>query len=1102
LLKKSFKRTVFRRYNNQLIFLFLLSALLVLFFVRDNVRSTIEVKKNIEVLKFIQAVSSLENHMKLNIKAIRNIQGYAEHFLSTIDEKSFEVNTPRLKQVDDRFNLLKITAALHSNAIIGSLVGVGEVKTLSSHAKQQLALSSTLMPLFKNTKVLLHGFNNFHYVALNHFIRSYPETSFSTALYDQAIALNVDFKEFSPSSEEHEKVLWNIPIQHKNLNETAASLLLGVYQQNVLVGKLMIDLSLSKIGAELKSFSQDDYGLLLLDNKANIIFHQPLIEFTQTNSSRSFTVSDFLAKSLAETTNNSAVLEKYDLYIQKQHLLVNDWTVIQYRKQHLESVLISEEFTWLAFTIIFLLAAFFILIHFITRRIFLKTTQDFLVHIEHCAKSQSHEIQPAGGWGYGFEIIEALFQKNSCLLKKLTDENILLDARVVEKNQALKLSIEHHQRDNVFLRSVMNAVPEFIIFNDQQGRLIGCNKAFENFVQKSVYDLLECRASEIVANLFGKSLNECAELFSQITQHNAGKTIETLDRAYEIYNHQFYSDEGQSLGTINIIRDISKQFSSNAVLENAKEQAELASKAKSQFLANVSHEIRTPINAIQGMISLLSKTELSALQGYYLSNAEIASNTLLYLINDLLDFSVIEAGKMILSKEEACLDEIVDKALKLNIGSAKSKKLSVVVDIAANVPKKVMTDEMRLVQVLMNLLSNAVKFTDKGQVFIGVEAIANNENNALVRFRIVDSGIGIAKENQQHLFEAFKQADDSMTRKYGGTGLGLSICQQIINLLGGEIKIISEEGKGSEFYFTIPFPHPKTIQDKPLLLDKVQIFSLGVELSSSLQESIYNLGGTYKEVNVSVNNIEKISSEKIVLLVSSDHFSTTHLNEGEQEWLAINQNIVLVCLCRPIMAALELPIKEQLALLNIPNILLELPLYRVALLRIVQALNNEELSHNEVSPSYQAPVLDNNISIAKQTGKGGLAESYGSLSGLKVLLVEDNLVNQLVAKELLLSMKAEVLLAENGQVAIDLLENETVDIILMDIQMPIMDGLTATKLLREQSKFKQLPIVAMTAHAREEDRSRSYAAGMDAHLAKPICTEQLQTTILDILNRA
>jgi signal transduction histidine kinase/CheY-like chemotaxis protein len=646
----------------------------------------------------------------------------------------------------------------------------------------------------------------------------------------------------------------------------------------------------------------------------------------------------------------------------------------------------------------------------------------------------------------------------------------------------------------------MNAIPEFIIFNDQQGRLIGCNKAFENFVQKSAHDLLGCRASEIVANLFGKSLNECAELFSQITQHKAGKTIETLDHAYEIYNNQFYSDEGLSLGTINIIRDISKQFSSNAVLENAKDQAELASKAKSQFLANVSHEIRTPINAIQGMISLLSKTEFSALQGYYLSNAEIASNTLLYLINDLLDFSVIEAGKMIMSKEEACLDEIVDKALKLNIGSAKSKKLSVVVDIAANVPKKVMTDEMRLVQVLMNLLSNAVKFTDKGQVFLGIEAIANNENNALVRFRIVDSGIGIAKANQKHLFEAFKQADDSMTRKYGGTGLGLSICQQIINLLGGEIKIISEEGKGSEFYFTIPFPHPKDISDKALLLDKVQILSLGVELSSSLQESICNLGGTYKEINVNANNITKVGSEKVVLLVSSDYFSSAHLSECEQEWLTIN-NIALVCLCQPIMAALELPIKEQLALLNIPNVLLELPLYRVALLRIIQALNNEELSHHEVLPSSQTPVLDNNLSIAQQTDKRDLAESDGALSDIKILLVEDNLVNQLVAKELLLSMQAGVVVAENGQVAIDLLENETVDIILMDIQMPIMDGLTTTKLLREQSKFKQLPIVAMTAHAREEDRSRSFAAGMDAHLAKPICAEELQATILEILNK-
>jgi len=648
---------------------------------------------------------------------------------------------------------------------------------------------------------------------------------------------------------------------------------------------------------------------------------------------------------------------------------------------------------------------------------------------------------------------------------------------------------------------------------------MGCNQAFEQLSGRLESQMLGCQAREFMPEELAVEI-DCLNK-SNHSEYPQQALIETSDRSYQGYCNQFTNAQNEVLGTITILQDVTAQQATQLALKNAKNQAENANQVKTQFLANMSHEIRTPINAIQGMMSLLTRTLLDSRQQHYLANAQTAAFSLLHLIDELLDLSKIEAGKMHMIREVIDLPVVIDKALKLNAANIHVKNLMMRVELSVNVPRYLMSDEMRLVQVISNLLNNAIKFTDQGEVALSIEIVTSNNTDALVHFKMKDTGIGIAKENQAHLFDAFSQADISMTRKYGGSGLGLSICQQIVKLLGGEISLQSDLGKGCEFNFMLPF----SIPSKEIIKQSGGLYHLDTEilpinlcsvrqvLSKSCIETIAHLSWTYRsfngldelnefnEVMLSSDSLNKKlvsknqKSLKNVLLVSEDVFSQGTVN------IDLLKKIDLIAFCQSAMCELSSKICKQLETMKMPYILLDTPLYRYSLDKIAESVRH--LLQDKAEDKGSLALSTSTQSLNHLPLKSGENEDNRSdLANVNVLLVEDNLVNQLVAKELLLSMKANVTIADNGQKALEALEKKLFDVVLMDIQMPVMDGLTATQEIRKNKKYQNLPIIAMTAHARVEDQQLSLSAGMNLHIAKPITPKLLLMSILQAIEHA
>lgn len=655
------------------------------------------------------------------------------------------------------------------------------------------------------------------------------------------------------------------------------------------------------------------------------------------------------------------------------------------------------------------------------------------------------------------------------------------------KNLLLKLisdTKKHHEN----IQKAINIINDAIYRTDSEGNLVFVNLAWEKISGFSKDETLGKHKKEFIhPEDHEKIIHSIKNLLSNNENLDKGEfRIVAKDKSIKVVEYHRYllfDDNNNFVGSTGILTDITDRKKFEMDLIKAKEDAEASLKAKSEFLAIMSHEIRTPMNGVIGMTGLLLETKLSPEQKEYVETIRMSGDTLLTIINDILDFSKIESGKMKLEEHPFELRECIEDAYDLLAAKAVQKKLDLLHLIDENVPAFIIGDVTRLRQILVNLVSNAVKFTDEGEVFINVKKNKTFDDGTIeLKFAVKDTGIGIPKEKLDLIFQAFSQADTSITRKFGGTGLGLSICSKLIHLMGGKIWVESEVGKGSVFNFTIKV-QPSTVTPAR------------VYLKSKL--SVLN----NKRVLIVDDN--KTNRQILTLQTQSWGLIPKAVESGEEALRLLDKNepfdFGIIDMQMPEMdgVALGKEIRKRLSKDKFPMIMLS------SLGHPENSVENELFSYFINKPVKQSFLLDiiMNLFEKELIEKTEKIEPEMNVKeegeiNLKILIAEDNFLNQKLALKILKQLGYTADVAGNGLEVLELLNMQHYDLIFMDIQMPEMDGIKTTKyILNHWKNFRRPKIIAMTANAMTGDKEKFIQEGMDDYISKPIVIDDLKEII-------
>lgn len=679
-------------------------------------------------------------------------------------------------------------------------------------------------------------------------------------------------------------------------------------------------------------------------------------------------------------------------------------------------------------------------------------------------------------------------------LQKAHDE---LEVRVEDRTRELQKEVAERratekalEERTAFLDSLIKNAPVGIIAIDNEEAVQMCNPAFEKLFRyrqkeicgRKLYELLSAASTDPEVHINRRRLVQGQ--FTHVVTRRKRSDGSLVD--VEAYSVPLVI-EGRVTGAVLLYQDITERTRAEQALLRAKEAAEAANRSKSEFLANMSHEIRTPMNGIIGMTELALDTKLDTEQREYLTMVKSSADSLLALINDILDFSKIEAGKFEIEQIDFPFEQTLGETVKVLGMRASQKGLELGWRIAPGIPERLKGDPNRLRQVLVNLIGNAVKFTERGEIVVEVDQESQDGTGLVLHFRVRDTGIGIAKEKQSVIFDAFTQADTSASRKYGGTGLGLTITTRLVNLMGGRVWVDSELGQGSTFHFTIRFRFADgSAPDDPAngqeILKNVSVLVVDDNESNRirLSEMLQRWGMQPKVADSAESALDSLG-----------------LARGENRQF----RLLITDMQMPGMHGLELAnrVLQNPDLRTTPVILLSSSVApdegsRARTLGVAAYLTKpvHPAELRDAVIAALAPKVENRERSAKEhrpeSRKG---------AGMNLLLTEDNPVNRKLAMALLEKHGFRYHVEENGREALAILEHETVDLVLMDLQMPVMDGFEAIRAIRDKERRQggHLPIIALTAHAMQGDRERCLEAGADDYVSKPIRTADLFAAI-------